>query len=56
MAGGASGTIVTNPLWVIKTRFMVSLRNLHLLLGVLLNHSPSATLADTIYGAREAPL
>ena len=25
MTAGATGTIVTNPLWVIKTRFMVRL-------------------------------
>jgi hypothetical protein len=25
MTAGATGTIVTNPLWLIKTRFMVSL-------------------------------
>lgn len=28
MLAGASGTILTNPLWVVKTRFMVSLGRL----------------------------
>jgi solute carrier family 25 folate transporter 32 len=31
MIAGASSTIATNPLWVIKTRFMVRARFIHLL-------------------------
>lgn len=47
MTAGATGTIVTNPLWVIKTRFMVRLHSL-----CLLAHSPQtqeASAADPRY-------
>lgn len=45
MTAGATGTIFTNPIWVVKTRFMVSLPLSRLLCRSKLIYQAQATMA-----------